>query len=217
MLVFLITILGFVPFAFDSAGPQFRCQVTGLLLLTSVNFRWVVTQRLPSVPYLTQFDKYAISSLLYLVLFCVWHSVIGSNIITSDSELRKKIDSYVLIGSAASYILYILFYVLWFLRMFKSTRKFQNDGLKEAAIQAQKRDVLKKQNEQKHTLNQNLTATKNNSNTDQNQTNHNNGTHRPPMSQSMRMKRVNSSQTDHVRSRVASQPNTSDPSFLLNA
>ncbi len=53
MLVFLITVLGFVPFSFAPDGPQFRCQVTGLLLLTSVNFRWIVTQRLPSVPYLT--------------------------------------------------------------------------------------------------------------------------------------------------------------------
>lgn len=67
MLIFLITVLGFVPFAFDPNGPQFRCQVTGLLILTSVNFRWIVTQRLPSVPYLTSLDKYAIGSLLFLV------------------------------------------------------------------------------------------------------------------------------------------------------
>ena len=69
MLIFLITVLGFVPFAFDPNGPQFRCQVTGLLILTSVNFRWIVTQRLPSVPYLTSLDKYAIGSLLFLVSF----------------------------------------------------------------------------------------------------------------------------------------------------
>lgn len=144
MLIFLITILGFVPFAFDSGGPQFRCQVTGLLLLTSVNFRWLVTQRLPSVAYLTSLDKYAIGSLLYLVLFCVWHSIIGSNIITREEQLRKKIDYCVLFGSTGSFIIFNLFYIIWFVKMFKSIRKFQNDGLKDAADQAALRDLLSK-------------------------------------------------------------------------
>ena len=61
MLIFLITVLGFVPFAFSPESPQFRCQVTGLLLLTSVNFRWIVTQRLPSVAYLTSLGKYELN------------------------------------------------------------------------------------------------------------------------------------------------------------
>ena len=66
----LILNLGFVPFSFDPASPTLRCQVTGLLILTSVNFRWVMTQRLPSVSYLTTFDKYGIGCLLFLVSFC---------------------------------------------------------------------------------------------------------------------------------------------------
>lgn len=144
MLIFLITILGFVPFAFDSDKPQFRCQVTGLLLLTSVNFRWVITQRLPSVPYLTSLDKYAIGSLLYLVLFCVWHSIIGSNIITNDGKQREDIDHYVLVGSISFCFIYNLCYLVWFLKMSKNIKKFQSDGLKEAADQAKQRDKLNK-------------------------------------------------------------------------
>ena len=123
MLIFLITILGFVPFAFDPAAPQFRAQVTGLLLLTSVNFRWIVTQRLPSVPYLTSLDKYAIGSLLFLVCFCVWHSLIGSSIITTTN--RKMIDTYVLYGLAALFVLYNLVYVIWFVKMHRTIQNFK--------------------------------------------------------------------------------------------
>lgn len=144
MLIFLITMLGFVPFAFDSDKPQFRCQVTGLLLLTSVNFRWVITQRLPSVPYLTSLDKYAIGSLLYLVLFCVWHSIIGSNIITNDGNKREDIDHYVLLGSMSFCFIYNSCYLVWFLKMSKSIKKFQSEGLREAADQAKSRDKLGK-------------------------------------------------------------------------
>ena len=85
--------------------------------------------RLPSVPYLTSLDKYAIGSLLYLVLFCVWHSVIGSNVITDNIEFRKAIDSYVLIGSAILYFLYNFFYIAWFLKMHRAIKKFQNESI----------------------------------------------------------------------------------------
>jgi hypothetical protein len=60
MLIFFISILGFVPFSFTYTAPHFRIQTTCLLILSSVNFRWIVTQKLPSVSYLTTLDKYAI-------------------------------------------------------------------------------------------------------------------------------------------------------------
>lgn len=131
MLIFLITVLGFVPFAFDVSGPQFRCQVTGLLLLTSVNFRWIVTQRLPSVPYLTSLDKYAIGSLFSLVLFCVWHSVIGSNVITKNPDKKQLIDNYVFMGAGIFYLLYNIGYITWFLKMARSIKKFHLNSLKQ--------------------------------------------------------------------------------------
>ncbi|RNA09125.1 gamma aminobutyric acid receptor subunit [Brachionus plicatilis] len=185
MLIFLITMLGFVPFAFDSDKPQFRCQVTGLLLLTSVNFRWVITQRLPSVPYLTSLDKYAIGSLLYLVLFCVWHSIIGSNIITSDGKQKEDIDHYVL--------------------MSKSIKKFQSEGLKDAADQTKKRNKLNnKEIETTLTIDEQndyeilKKCVKKELNTNKNVT------------------KVSNSNPNLSRSnRLISQPSTNDPSLLI--
>lgn len=141
MLIFLITTLGFVPFAFDPNGPQFRCQVTGLLILTSVNFRWLVTQRLPSVPYLTSLDKYAIGSLFHLVIFCVWHSIIGSTTIASEASYKKKFDCYFLYGSSTFFILYNIFYACWFLKMSRSIKKFLDDGQSEAKKAAEERAI----------------------------------------------------------------------------
>lgn len=144
MLIFLITVLGFVPFAFSPESPQFRCQVTGLLLLTSVNFRWIVTQRLPSVAYLTSLDKYAIGSLLHLVLFCCWHSIIGSNLITSDNSLKKKIDTYVLYGAASFYVLYNFGYLIWFIRMYNTNKNIENQFKKEDELTKSPKELLKK-------------------------------------------------------------------------
>ncbi len=132
MLIFLITTLGFVPFAFDPNGPQFRCQVTGLLILTSVNFRWVVTQRLPSVPYLTSLDKFAIGNLFHLVIFCVWHSIIGSDAFSKDAANRKRIDCYFLYGASTFFLFYNIWYGFWFLKMSRSIKKFLNDGQTES-------------------------------------------------------------------------------------
>jgi hypothetical protein len=95
-----------------------------------------VTQRLPSVPYLTSLDKYAIGSLLCLVLFCVWHSLIGSSVITSDAKTRKEVDSYVLYGSAAFYLVYNLFYIVWFMKMFRAITKFHSKNRKDSEIKS---------------------------------------------------------------------------------
>ncbi len=136
MLIFLITTLGFVPFAFEPNGPQFRCQVTGLLILTSVNFRWLVTQRLPSVPYLTQLDKYSIGLLFHLVIFCIWHSIIGSSAFSSD---KKLFDCYFLIGASSFFTLYNFYYLHWFTKMSRQIKKFLHDGQNEAKKEAEAR------------------------------------------------------------------------------
>lgn len=136
----LITILGFVSFAFDTGAPQFRCQICGLLILTSVNFRVIVTQKLPCVPYLTSLDKYAIGNLFFLILFCVWHSLIGSNLISSDITIRKKIDRYVLLGSIILLILFNCIYLVWFVIMYRSIRKFEAECHEKSKNEIKKND-----------------------------------------------------------------------------
>jgi hypothetical protein len=113
LLIFLITSLGFATFSISVTTPQFRCQVTGLLLLTSVNFRWIITQRLPSVSYLTLIDKYTIGCLFCLAAIFIWHAIIGSKIITSDSSTLSTIDGYVLYGMAGVYVVFKIIMIIW--------------------------------------------------------------------------------------------------------
>lgn len=125
MLIFLITLLGFTIFSINPSTPQFRCQVTGLLLLTSINFRWLITQKLPSVSYLTLLDKYTIGCLIFLVLLCIWHSVVGSDILIPDIDQKKEKDCYVFIISAIVFVLYHLFFVIWLLKKIIDIQKLK--------------------------------------------------------------------------------------------
>ncbi len=115
MLIFLISVLGFVPFSFSYTTPHFRIQTTCLLILSSINFRWIVTQKLPTVSYLTTLDKYAIGALIFLVSLCAWHAIIGSNVISTTSPTPSQIDQYALMAIGALYFLFHLIYIVYFI------------------------------------------------------------------------------------------------------
>lgn len=116
MLIFLISVLGFVPFSFSYTFPHFRIQTTCLLILSSINFRWIVTQKLPTVSYLTTLDKYAIGALVFLVSLCAWHAIIGSNIIPNNLAVKpSQIDNIALCSIASLYVMFHIIYSLFFL------------------------------------------------------------------------------------------------------
>jgi hypothetical protein len=112
MLIFLITVLGFVPFSVDVTLPNARMQVAGVLILTQVNFRWLITQRIPSVPYLTSVDKYSIGNLFFLVLFAMWHAIIGSTMFDVYSDYRIPIDIYVLCFFGIAFFTYNIAFII---------------------------------------------------------------------------------------------------------
>jgi len=117
MLLFTISSLGFVPFSFAAYSPHFRIQTTCLLILSSVNFRWIVTARLPTVSYLTTLDLYAIGALVFLVLLCCWHAVIGSFLLNDvvEKAFRVEIDYYALYIILSVYSLFHIVYFVYFL------------------------------------------------------------------------------------------------------
>lgn len=117
MLLFTISSLGFVPFSFAAYSPHFRIQTTCLLILSSVNFRWIVTARLPTVSYLTTLDLYAIGALVFLVLLCCWHACIGTFLLNGvmDKEYRIQIDYYALYIILSVYAVFHVVYFIFFL------------------------------------------------------------------------------------------------------
>ncbi len=131
MLIFLISALGFVPFSFSYRHPHFRIQINCLLILSSVNFRWIVTQKLPTVSYLTVLDKYAIGALVFLVSLCVWHAMIGSSFGNPENcEVCKEIDKFALISIGLLYFLFHFTYIIYFLLKYS---RYSKVGLTDLA------------------------------------------------------------------------------------
>lgn len=119
-----------MPFSFAANAPHFRIQTTCLLILSSVNFRWIVTQRLPTVSYLTTLDVYAIIALILLVSLSCWHAIIGSKMI--DDTARNAVDMYMLIGIGAFYFLFHVVYIIFFMWKFHRYAHVGKDSDKEA-------------------------------------------------------------------------------------
>jgi hypothetical protein len=128
MLIFLISILGFVPFCFSCIQPHFRIQTTCLLILSSLNFRYILSSKLPVICYLTTLDKYSIFAQFFLIVLCAWHAVIGCNYFR-QRELQKTvfIDDNALITIASLYILYHLVYAIYFLVKFFRNAKIAKE------------------------------------------------------------------------------------------
>lgn len=120
-LIFLITVLAFNIFSVDCKLPQNRLQITTTLLLTSVSFKWVINRSLPAVSYLTSLDKYAIISILFICLLCVWHAIIGSAW-QSDLKWSQELDKWALFTFAIAFLIYNTTFVIWLFVASKSQR-----------------------------------------------------------------------------------------------
>lgn len=102
-----------------------RCAVTLTLLLTSVAFKLVIAEKLPSISYLTLADKYVLGS-VGLVIFIVIADMISALLCWNQSDApeewpteqpAKRRDSLLFdqISSLVLFCLWILFHILFFL------------------------------------------------------------------------------------------------------
>jgi hypothetical protein len=110
--------LGFTTFSILCVQPQNRLSIVGILLLTSVNFRWIITQRLPSVSYLTFLDKYAIGCILLLGFLFMWDAVVGSKVISPDEDFLKTLEKDVIYGLAGAFLLFLFLIIAGFTKLY---------------------------------------------------------------------------------------------------
>jgi hypothetical protein len=129
--LFLITTLGFTVFTIGYETPQHRLGICGILILTAVNFRWILTARLPSVSYLTFMDYFSLGGIIIHISFCVWFALVGVGLITSSTSLAKTIEMYVLIGFAVAYISFLAYVLIIFILSELYKAKFQYESEKE--------------------------------------------------------------------------------------
>ncbi|KAK7483885.1 hypothetical protein BaRGS_00024902, partial [Batillaria attramentaria] len=72
----LITALSVVTFTVDRTKPQNRIQLSFILVLAAVSFKFVASQSVPKISYPTYLDKYILTTMSYLFIVALWHGVI---------------------------------------------------------------------------------------------------------------------------------------------
>nr|CDS33127.2 gamma aminobutyric acid receptor subunit [Hymenolepis microstoma] len=77
LIMFMISGLSFATFAVSPDKAELRLRLSFTLILTSVTFKYVITQSLPRISYLTYMDKYVLMSLAILCVISIWHAVIA--------------------------------------------------------------------------------------------------------------------------------------------
>ncbi|ESO10686.1 hypothetical protein HELRODRAFT_167179 [Helobdella robusta] len=113
VVMFLICSLSFSTFSVSLDAPHTRLQLTFILLLTTVSFKFVVNQNLPMISYLTYLDKYILGSMTILAAICVWHAIVGKlapNVISCSDV--KMVDFWMLGILGAIYIGFHLIFVI---------------------------------------------------------------------------------------------------------
>ena len=104
LVMLFICSLAFATFTVDLERPENRLQLSFILLLTTITFKFVVSQNLPRIPYLTYLDKYILTSMCILCTVCVWHSTVP--LLKYNEVLSKAADRCALIVLWTSYLLF---------------------------------------------------------------------------------------------------------------
>ncbi|XP_028408118.1 uncharacterized protein LOC114530711 [Dendronephthya gigantea] len=112
----LIMSLTFCSFSVDVDSPEDRLSVTLTLLLTSVAFKFVVSQSLPNVSYLTCLDQYVISCMIIQCIIAVLNAI-GGKIPEENQELFDNASVCVLGGSVV--ILHFIFGIIFSIKVAK--------------------------------------------------------------------------------------------------
>ncbi|RUS81528.1 hypothetical protein EGW08_010698, partial [Elysia chlorotica] len=76
LIMSIISALSFVTFAVPRELPQNRIQLSFILLLAGVTFKFAASQSVPKISYLTHLDRYILGSMIFLFLVAGWHGMI---------------------------------------------------------------------------------------------------------------------------------------------
>ena len=105
IIMIFISSLVFTTWTIDMHKVQNRLQLTFILLLSNITFKFSVSQTLPKVSYLTILDKYIIYSGAQLCLVAVQHAV-PSHLFFEDPGEARHADLIALYCQGAAYILF---------------------------------------------------------------------------------------------------------------
>jgi len=117
IVLYFINSLSFTTFCVEPNKAQFRLALSFTLVLTTIQFKFVINRCVPKVSYLTYLDKYVLGSLVMIISSCVWHSGI-QQIMKNYPHLMAKelgwltIDKKVCMSLLCVYVLYHTVFIL---------------------------------------------------------------------------------------------------------
>ncbi|XP_060558061.1 acetylcholine-gated ion channel acc-4-like [Ruditapes philippinarum] len=114
VIVNLLTIFAFTTFAVDPTLTQNRLQLSFILMLAAISFRFVTNQSIPKISYLTHLDRYVLVSMMFSGIITFWHAVLSR--FKYDASLQSKMDFYAFILFAIGYFFFQMIFILVMLR-----------------------------------------------------------------------------------------------------
>ena len=105
-----VTTTIFVSFTHDPASVNARLSTCAATLLTSINFRFIIHNYLPNVPYPTYLDYYSMSSVIFITFVYGWHAYTVKQL---HRTTYAKIDTYVSIIFAIIFIIVHIIFIIF--------------------------------------------------------------------------------------------------------
>lgn len=116
----LISALSFTTFAVDVDKTQNRIQLSFILVLAGVTFKFAASQAVPKISYLTHLDRYVLASMVFLFTVCMWHAIVS---LLSEGSTQNDADLAAFCVFVVTYIfLHTFFFVFTYIQGRKRRR-----------------------------------------------------------------------------------------------
>ena len=106
--IFVLILLDFSCYAIELSDYNSRLNVSLIVLLTLAAFRFSLSDSLPKLGYLTVFDIYDFSGLMFILVECIFNFLISLYVSDYDSSELRHVD----------YIFHLIIFATWILWTF---------------------------------------------------------------------------------------------------
>lgn len=135
VVMIFICSMTFSTFSVDLLKPQNRLQLTFILLLTTVTFKFAVNSSLPRISYLTALDVYIIASMTIVIMVGVWHAIVPAIRFNWDKDVASYCDSVAGATLGVAYIVSnIMFVVVIASRAIRRRRYYEEKERRHKAL-----------------------------------------------------------------------------------
>lgn len=105
VVMFFICSMTFSTFSVKYLKRENRLQLSFILLLTTVTFKFAVNSSLPRISYLTTLDVYIITSMTIVILVCVWHAIVPAIYYTWGKAVADTSDIVLAVILGTAYVM----------------------------------------------------------------------------------------------------------------